>query len=435
MSRLLCGVAVRIFDPGPGVALAGYAARTGRSQGTHDPLSARALVLTEGERAAVLVVADLVGLEVGQTDGLRADIGARLGISPDDVVVAVTHTHSGPQVMREALGGGADERVVALVSEAIVDAAVAAWQDRFPARIGHTTSAEHTVAHNRRHPGGPVDPTVWIVRIDDDSGQPRAALLSYSCHPVVLDAGNLLFSGDWPAVTRDLVEAAYPGLVAVFAQGCCGDVNTGHSAHDSMSEIASARRTFAEAERLGSAIAGVVLDRFADVATRPVPLTRASVRARLRFRAQPTAEEAAVLRERVRAELAADPAAERAVVLRAQDDWLDRVGRSPIDGIECTIVSIGLGDLRLVTVPGEPFHAIAGDIRSALPGRDVLVAGYANGVPGYVPYPPTEYRHGGYEVEEAHCFYRQPHCFDPATGGELVTAALAAIAALEPGSS
>ena len=426
MSRLQCGVAVRTFDPGPGVTMAGFAARDGVSRGSHDPLSARAMVFTEDERAVALVVADLIGLEVRQADGLRTEIGRRLGIAADAVVIAVTHTHSGPQILREGLGGGADERVVALVFEAIIDAAVTAWNHRFPARIGHATALEHTVAHNRRHPDGPIDPVVWTIRVDDEHGRPRAALVSYACHPVVLDAGNLWFSGDWPAVTRDLIEAAHPGLIAVFAQGCCGDINTGHSAHDSMSAAASAARTFEEAERIGAKIAKVVLDQFADLPTRPEPLSHASACAELGFQAGPTSQEAAVLQRQVQTELASDPATSRMVVLKAQDAWLNHVGRWSADSVDCTVVAIGLGDLRIVSVPGEPFHAIADDIRRALPGREVLAVGYANGVPGYVPHPPTEYDHGGYEVEEAHYFWWQPHCFRPTTGAELVDAAVRA---------
>ncbi|TYT24052.1 hypothetical protein FY122_00460 [Dictyoglomus thermophilum] len=41
--------------------------------------------------------------------------------------------------------------------------------------------------------------------------------------------------------------------------GCAGQINTGHSAFDSIKKINMERRTFKEAERIGKVLAGIVL--------------------------------------------------------------------------------------------------------------------------------------------------------------------------------
>jgi hypothetical protein len=81
---------------------------------------------------------------------------------------------------------------------------------------------------------------------------------------------------------------------------------------------------------------------------------------------------------------------------------------------------IHLGGLVLVALPGEPFLATGNHIedilRNADPERtkDVLVLGYADGVPGYLP-DQESYPDGGYEVLDAHRYYGMPGPF--ARGG------------------
>ena len=56
-SRVMAGAAVIDITPSPGLLMCGYAARTEPATGTHDPLTARALVIDD----TALVVADVLG--------------------------------------------------------------------------------------------------------------------------------------------------------------------------------------------------------------------------------------------------------------------------------------------------------------------------------------------------------------------------------------
>ena len=75
-------------------------------------------------------------------------------------------------------------------------------------------------------PTGPVDPTVGVIRIDDESGAPRALLVSYACHAVALGAENLSFSADYPgAMVAHIEEAMGSQCMGVFFQGASGDID------------------------------------------------------------------------------------------------------------------------------------------------------------------------------------------------------------------
>lgn len=89
------------------------------------------------------------------------------------------------------------------------------------------------------------------------------------------------------------------------------------------------------------------------------------------------------------------------------------------------------GDICLVGLPGEPFVEFGLEIRRHAPAS-VVVAGYANGCPGYVPHR-SAYEEGGYEVLYAHrAAYSRPSAFAPEAGERLVAAALRSLEGLGP---
>ena len=112
---------------------------------------------------------------------------------------------------------------------------------------------------NRRDLDGIIDPDVPVVRFDALDGRVHAILLSYACHPVTMGADNYLATADYPGYTVRALEAVYPGAHLQFATGCCGQINTGHSAQDSVKGRGLERRTYAECQRLGHLIAGAAL--------------------------------------------------------------------------------------------------------------------------------------------------------------------------------
>src|SRR6476661_4598945 len=96
----LAGAATRIITPPLGdrpVFLAGFQGGR-RATAVHSDLYARALALRLGERVAILVACDLIGLSAPDVEDMRPMLAAR-DIDPDALVVACTHTHSGPDTI------------------------------------------------------------------------------------------------------------------------------------------------------------------------------------------------------------------------------------------------------------------------------------------------------------------------------------------------
>lgn len=406
---VLAGAAVVDITPSVGQPMSGFAARTASCSGMHDPLTARALVV--GDTA--IVVVDVIGLDPHTSARIRS----RAPVPDGSVVVAALHTHGGPVSMAGALGRG-DPAVLAAIEDGCVEALVQAHARRQPCRLSFGIGADPDVACNRRRPDGPRDGAVPVLRVSTSEGLPVAVMVSHACHPVVLGADNTLWTADYPAATRLALEAACPGAVALFLTGCAGDLNTGHTASASFTVDPAPRRTFAEAERIGEAIArnalaapmaGLAGDVSARATSLDLPLARQSARS--------PEDLAAEWRQRLD-----HAAAGEVALLQAWIRWAKVIAPLPLDPVRVRVAVLDWLGLKIVALPGEPFCSTGLFIRGQL-GPFSMTIGYAESCPGYIP-PREEYVHGGYEVEDAHRYYGQPAPFAPGCAERLAEAAL-----------
>ncbi|MEU8360129.1 neutral/alkaline non-lysosomal ceramidase N-terminal domain-containing protein [Nonomuraea sp. NPDC048882] len=404
---LLAGAAVADLTPPVGGSLAGYAARLSPSAAVHDPLPATAVAVSDGTATSVVICADLIALDPTTVRSVAAEVHERTGIPAEAVAVAVTHTHAGPAVTKGGIGGVADPAYVAHARARMADAGAAALAALTPAvlRRGHGTL--HGVAHNRR--GGTLtDPAVPVVRLERADGEPIATVFSHACHPVTLGPDNLSVTADWPGYARRHVESAIGG-VALFLQGCCGQLNTGHAAVDSLRPGAGPMpgRTFEAARENGALVGQAVLDAGTRAVTGPVSVAAAPV-------ALPVGEP--LTADELR-RLAGEPGGIWAGWARAQL-------RDPGPGaVEVQVAVHRWAGVPLVFLPGEPFVEFALELRAAAGDPGLLVAGYTGGVPGYLPYPESHYAAGGYEIEEAHRAYGLRAAFTPEAGRLVMAAA------------
>ena len=407
---VLAGAAVVDITPPPGLSMCGYAARTGPATGTHDPLTARALVIDD----TALVVADVLGFHAESCARIRA----RSGFADDRVVVIATHTHGAP--MPGGCGGEADPAFLAQLEDGCVAALQQAAANRQPARLFAGNGANPGIAFNRRSEGGPIDPTVPVLLVETRDGDVLAVAFAHGCHPVVLGAGNRLYTADFPHYARTAVEAAHPGAVALFLPGCSGDVSTGHSPESSISTEVPPDRTFAEAERLGHALALSVLDAVLTPLDGPTSAQSRQVDLPLE-RNEPGDLDALATEWRARA-TTASPA--WATLYRHWADWAVGTAREPLVPWPGRVTAFDWAGLKLLFLPGEIFAATALALRAALPATPTpFVLSLANGVPGYIP-PREAFPAGGYEVLEAHRYYGQPAAFAAGCAETLVEQAL-----------
>ncbi len=213
------------ITPALGVALMGYGARVGFADSIADRLHARALALDDGSnRSLIAVSADLCLMAPEQARGLRDRIAASTGVEASRVLVACTHTHSGPETgLGNLLAGKPPPDWVPALFEGIVAAAVEAWQRREPARLGWSRT-EARIGRNRRVADAAIDPAVNVLRVEALTGRPIAVLFRHSCHGTVRGHDSLEISADWPGAAASAIESA-TGAVAVFLLGSHADVD------------------------------------------------------------------------------------------------------------------------------------------------------------------------------------------------------------------
>jgi len=235
------------------------------STGVHDPLYATVLILTSSEAKVAIVSWDVCEF---QSPWLRKQVG-ELGIP--HLLLCSTHTHGGPDLL-QADFPSAEKPLLRIVEERILGAIREAQAGAFPAYIsagaGSIQLGYNRIQRDReglgitwfenpeRIPFGPVDPTVGVIRIKDNTGRIRAVLVHYACHAVVLGPENRLISADYPGATTKAVEEAIgPGAYCMFIQGASGDINPLFLARSP-----DVDQNFAMVDKMGRTLAGEVTE-------------------------------------------------------------------------------------------------------------------------------------------------------------------------------
>jgi neutral ceramidase len=239
------GTGRAVITPDKPMWMSGYAARTRPAEGKLHDLWAKALALEDPKgRRAVVVTLDLCGIDRQFTADVCKALQEKHKLDRSQIVVCVSHTHSGPVVERNLtpmyfLDAAHRERVAdytARLREQVIDIADKALSSLKPAVL-QWGQGEATFAVNRRNNAeaevpdlhaagrlrGPVDHDVPVLAVKGTDGEPVAILFGYACHATVLDGYQ--WSGDYPGNAQIELEKRHPGAVAMFVAGCGADQN------------------------------------------------------------------------------------------------------------------------------------------------------------------------------------------------------------------
>lgn len=250
----IAGAAVADITPRDSQFLFGYPHVRRYSTGVHDPLLSSALYLSDGETSLLLVANDVIFVSRQTAGRVRERIARRIGIPAANMMITATHTHSGPMTV-DMLSGEADPAVpktdpgyVRRLEDGMVEAALKAYENAKPARIGLAVADGSCAGTNRHDPAGPFDPDVpvLVIRAVDDQAF-VAAMVVCSMHPTVLHEDSTLVSGDFPAMARQYLQQH------VLGNDCPVVYHTGPCANQSPRHVTKAN-TFDEATRLGQAL-------------------------------------------------------------------------------------------------------------------------------------------------------------------------------------
>lgn len=442
---------------------------TDRAAGpVHDPCFAKVLVLTSADTTAVVVTVDAVAIgELGRISNqflpnVRKRLQADLGIAPAGVVANASHCHGVVRTDTEDL---------------VVQAVREAHGKLVPVRVATGIGREDRISENRRlklkdgstvdmrraysmprdedvASVGPIDPQVGVVRIDQMDGKPLAVVYQFACHPIMNppSRGN---SADFPGVASKVIEENLgDGALALFLQGCGGDINP--------VRYKEVNRP-ADAEPLGNLLGLAVLRAVRAIETKPAGVLKVSsdmttVPAGADLQSRITAIEAEqkqllaalkptnidfktfvplLIEQRLSPEFPSHYAQsylhDRALG-KPELDKLDAANRAAVEaylqnirvmerltrlntnlallkkhharttaaahsGLDVEVCGLRIGDFKLVTFPGELTVEVGLGIKRQAGDPNAHVSGYTN---GYIYYAPTaeQRKNPGYAQED-----------------------------------
>jgi hypothetical protein len=379
--------------------MSGYAGRKEGFKGIHDPIFARAIVVSDGTRLAAVVSWEVIGVPHAVWKDLSQRIAKETGIQPEYLQLTAVHNHSAPSPF--GLYGNAAPKSAEYtrrLMDATVEAVKQAKASLQPARMGIGSGTAHVNINRREYsaergwglgfnPDGPSDKTVAVIRFDAISGKPIALLINYPVHVVVMGPENYQISGDLAGATSRYVEnyyrrapeetprsdagaairlpaeAATDGVVALWTSGAAGDQNP----------ISLARGSdFTMVDALGKILG--------EQAVRAAAAVQTTARVRLR------AGQEVVSCPGRRLEPAPRP--------RTVYTWTDA---------EPVTIRLGLlmiNDVVLAGVSGEVMTMIEQRLRKASPLSRTIMLTHANGSSGYIP-DDAAYEQISYEIESS----------------------------------
>jgi hypothetical protein len=384
--------------------------RAHKSEGVHDALYSHALVLSNSGNlsdAYAIVSLDLCEITVEQSTSARKEIEQKTGIPYGNIIIATTHTHSGPAAV-----GLLNDPEVEYQKEflaKLVESVELAAKGMKPALAGAGSGKEGTISHYRRlladdghivmnwepypeekllGPTGVVDSDLGIIKVlDAENGSTICTLFNHSGHPNVMSGDNYKISADYVGKAQELIEEAIGG-VAMFVNGAQGTMDI-----DGLRD-----RDWEGVDRLGGKLANATIKLAANTQVSESACIRGAWHEFALKRRQITQEELSWA-EKIIAQTGGKIAP---VADGVGDDFKAILFKNlhDIQNQDLTVdqVCFAMGDTAFISIPGELFTEIGMRIKAESPFAHTYILGLANGHIGYIP-TRVAIHLGGYEVD------------------------------------
>jgi hypothetical protein len=413
MSQLQIGIAQVNFTPRIGLPLAGNYRDDYAARGVHDPLYSKAIVIrnSAGHQVALLVL-DICVLNRQNTAFMKQLIYNATGIPPSQVLIAATHTHSGPSPATLGIMPRSSDTDTRRFLQKAAGAVGLACRKMKPSSLHVGFTTENRLSYIRRllckdgkthmnwekldprfvvKPLGRIDPQVIALAVQNKDKR-RAIVVNFGLHPAVLAGDNWLYSADYPGYLAEAMQkTSGRDLCTLFFNGCCGNVN-----HIDYSDLLQGRG-FQMTQRIGYMLAADTQETL----TKSVEVKGSAVRAVSKLLALKRIKIseakyrwskkvlAAEKKKRTKGQVDGLPDAFYATVYQQmyheqhQDDFAE-------------IMVIRVGELGIVGLPGEAFCELGIEIKKKSPAKHTMVIELANDAIGYLPIRKS-FKQGGYE--------------------------------------
>ncbi len=438
---LRAAAAARPLDEPVGISTAGYtqtAALSGpfpsdepgspfadifpSTRGLETQPMAKVVAFDNGRTQLVIARIDAVFVTAVLTERVLALVKAQTKIDlRGKLILDATHTHAEgcrfsresitaealngqPPLARHVLAHGCDtfsqemlERIAGPIAAAIGEALASLK----PARFGYASGTDTTAAYDRRCQndwitgGKDQDTRVTVLRVEGQDGAPIAALFHYAMHGTVSGSTNRSLSTDAPGHAELAVEQTFTQpVIAMYLQGNAGDASPdgqGESGTQAM------QRTGADLAAVVSQVwtqAGAAMKE--SLVLQSLERQVSSFHDEIGYSQGEFYADGAVLCQYIYT-----PACPGAAIPTNQ---VVCIGPATAGGgkYQSRVLAARIGDLALVTLPGEPVAAVGRALRDEVLAdadggvADALVLGYAQDHDGYLLFD-QDWLSGGYE--------------------------------------
>lgn len=413
------GVARIDITPETPIRLAGYGSRKkSESEGVIHKLEAKALAFgSDAQHPSIFITVDLVGIPGHIREKLAAQLSKETGIDPAQLVICASHTHGGPEVgnllnILQYRGATFSDSLLQLdhlvhitqyinmLNKKLKEVALAALKDRKPALVDWG-QGQAGFAKNRRTKGGPVDPSLPLMKVSDLNSKLRAILVNYACHGTTLEGSVNEIHGDWIGEAQQLIETNHPGAVAMVSIGCGGDANP--QPRGKMEHIKL------HGQEISDNVNKLLTAQLQPLTVPPVGRMKWI---KLPFASIPTSQELIKQTE------------DKSVKGYYARLALDRIARGEAIPVDLTypIQTWTFGnELAMINLAGEVVVDYSIRLKNELGAENLWVNAYSNDVPCYIA-SKRVIREGGYEAETSMYFYDKPSPFKEEVEDMIVTA-------------
>ena len=404
-----------------GYRMAGYFEER-PSTGIHDPLFAKAIVLQDEHQKVAFVLCDLVGLSLNISTNARAQASAKTGIPYSNILIAATHSHTGPMfegIIRKYLHEAAlaqngkdpreeieyDKFLIAQIVKAIEQAN--AKLEPINLRVG--IAEQYGISFNRRYhmkngrvafnpgqlnpntvrPAGPIDPDIGMLFVQNKKKQALGGLTVFAMHADTV--GGTEYSADYPFYVSETLKNTFgSNYVSAFAAGTCGDINQINV------NVKEPVKGFDVAERLGTNLGKTIAQRFPS--TKKINSPEFLVKSETI--AAPMQEVPADKQEWAKSKIPviADPNTDFFLKVEAVK-FLDLMSQASHRPMEVQVFRLDR-DTAIVGLPCEIFVELGLAIKQQSPFKKTIVMSICNDRPSYVP-TKKAFSEGSYEITNA----------------------------------
>lgn len=364
---------------------------------------------------------------------IRGAVAAELDINENNVAIGSNHTHGGADGY--GAWGGLPDWYRVQVREALVASAQAALAAARPAQISVGSIDARTFNNQRRGTYQSVADfgAVWLhaegAQGSAGAGEGIATVLNYSAHPTVLGSSNRRLHGDWPTVAGAAIGDLLGGVGMTFPGGlgnvsprrprdAQADYDGSGGPRDGYDHVEQMGRDFAQF------VAADVLDGDHVLPEAVVAAAGATITHPLQNSTEASLGAANFLDREF---MPGTPGASPGGTYRSGPPERQCVGTGAVS-VNTQLSAFRIGDLAVVTAPGEIFSSVSLAVKSqvrerAFEGAQTMVFGNTQDslgyiIPSYEVYPPGGPTAGVGQAEYEETFLLGP-CF-----GDHVTATM-----------